>query len=514
MAEPAQTRLPPGSNQYVAPEDLSVRAGGLQGLAGWICERPRLIFAILALVLAIQITPNFKLNPDGIGYMSLARNLALHGQWLHLGSAHIHYAPGYSLVIAPAFWLLSRPFVLIQLIHLALCVVLMFATYRWFARYDRAGATFVTAFVLVNVGFWDLFRQPTAEMAFMPLVMVAAVLMNAALDSKSPAKFWQATFGATLVVMAACLVRQNGVFLAAGFALAILGRILTNKDRTSNGAQITWPRVVAASGLVAFGALAVVATLVIVDKRQAALEQEGSFTYTSFLHQPGLGPGARILEGVRRQTAEIGRLVIPGMWKTYARAGEWLDINTLAYLVVCIPVFVGWISLLRQRLDPLLLTFPFYFAFCVYYPFDSGTRFTVPMLPVIAACLWASMRPLGHRRGWIFLILVFAHLIVSIGFWIPDRLRVNHWYQAEPTMRDVVAALPEDRRGMATLDVPDEDYYFLVLFSDRRVWPLDPGDWIPASVTLIVTRETDPLIPGFKTLRTIDGLRIERRNGS
>jgi len=194
----------------------------LSAAAAWMKDHERIVVFLYIALLAIQITPKFELNPDGINYLSIARNLAWHRGWARLGLPHVHYAPGYAVAISPVFWFGPRPFVALGILHLIFAAILMALTYLWLARYVGRDAMLVTLLAMVNVGFWDLYRQASAEMAFMPCMMGAATLLAIAVQTRRPRRAAAAVVGGTILVMMACAVRQLGVVLAAGFAVALL----------------------------------------------------------------------------------------------------------------------------------------------------------------------------------------------------------------------------------------------------------------------------------------------------
>src|ERR1051325_10200305 len=83
----------------------------------WIEKRPRLVFSLLAALLAAQIWPWWTPGPDAASYLSMARHLA-HGDGLvRLGSRHAYYAPGTAVLFSPAFLGSDRPFLQIGVIQ-------------------------------------------------------------------------------------------------------------------------------------------------------------------------------------------------------------------------------------------------------------------------------------------------------------------------------------------------------------------------------------------------------------
>ena len=77
-------------------------------------ERPRLWLALLALFLIAQVRPWWYPQGDGMSFLSMARSLAVEGHMRNMGSAHLWYFPGYSLLMSPLYLLSEKPFWLLS----------------------------------------------------------------------------------------------------------------------------------------------------------------------------------------------------------------------------------------------------------------------------------------------------------------------------------------------------------------------------------------------------------------
>jgi hypothetical protein len=471
----------------------------------WIQLHPKIVLGSLLCLLAMQITPAFKPNPDGVNYMSIARNLALHGRLERLGSTHLHYAPGYALVIAPAFLISKTPFFLIGVIHLVLCAFLAWAVYSWMAGIDRSGAVLVTGVLLVSPEMWNLFRQASAEMVFLPAMMASVLFMRKAVEARSNAGAFWATLGAAAMTGFTCGVRQIGVFLAAGFFAALLWRAWQKK--------IAPRRAVLSGTAVLAVALAVTLGLMILDQIGSTRANSPDETYVHLMSPAAKSVVGNLVEGFRREIFAVGRLVIPGMWKTYSRPGAWLNLNMLIYATVCVVAGIGWLRLLGLA-DPLVMTAPFYLAFCMVWPIDTGTRLTFPMLPVLAACLWVAFRKLGMLRGNLFVALIVIQAAVSSGFWIADAARVRKAFKDWPTMQQVAEKIGPGTDGVAVRDLPDERWLFLMYVLDRQVPTLEKSDPLPPSTNYVVTWQFAVDEPGFQSTGSVADIKIEQRDQS
>jgi hypothetical protein len=333
-------------------------------------------------------------------------------------------------------------------------------------------------------------------------MMGAILFMRRACEARDSAGAIAATLGAAAMTGFTCGVRQIGVFLAAGFASALLLRALRG--------QISWRKAILSGGFVTAVALGVTIGLIILDKIGSRHAVSPDETYLQLMSPAAQSVGGNLIEGFRREIFAVGRLFIPGMWKTYSRAGSWVNLNMLVYLCVCIMVGVGWARLFELA-DPLVLTAPFYLVFCMVWPIDTGTRLTFPMLPVLAASLWMAWRRLGMMRGNLFIALIIIQAAVSTGFWIADASRVRRAFKQWPTMRQVAEDIGPGTRGVAVRDLPDERWLFLMYVLDRQVPTLEKSDPLPPGTNYMVTWKSAADEPGFATIRSEGDIKIEQR---
>ena len=492
---------PPAMASHIPMASKIQMNSGLQRAADWIERRRWMVGVFFALLLAIQITPKFKMSPDGVSYMSIARNLILHGRLERLGSAHIRYAPGYPFFICPAFLFEAHSFIAVQLLQWVYAVALMLGVYLWFARYAGRSAIWIAALTMANAGYWDLFRTASSEIVFAPCLIWAGVFMAKSVEGEKPVL---SILLAVVLAAIACATRQAGVMLVPGFALAVGLQALRGR--------VEWPRVLAIASAFVVCIVAISWGLIAFDRWGAKHFAPGDTGYTQIFFKPGRSLVGQVAEGVRRQTAEVGRLLIPGMWKTHSKERDFLDINNWIYAAVCIPVAIGWWIFVRKTCDPLALTLPFYIALCVAYPYDSGTRFTIPLFPVLAGSAWFLLGNMGQKRAAIFLIWIALHLLVSVGFWLDDAARVRRGYERWPEMERVAAAIPPKVNTIALRGTVDDRWMFLMWLTDRPVSPEKPNEPVAGFADWIVTSPTVETWRGFQDVGQVDGYKLERAN--
>ena len=282
------------------------------------------------------------------------------------------------------------------------------------------------------------------------------------------------------------------------------------------GGRISWPRALALGAAFAISIAVVSGALIAFDHWGIRQVGSGDTGYTSIFFNANRSLGGQIAEGVRRQIAEIGRLLIPGMWKTHSREHEFLNINNFLFAAACIPVAIGWWRFCRETIDPLALAFPFFVGLYVVYPYDSGTRFTVPVFPVLAGSVWFLLRTYADKRAAIFLVLIVMHALVSIGFWLDDAAHVRARYQSWPEIERVAAAIPSRAKVIAMrINAPrgdfDDRWMFLMCLTDRPVAPETLNDAVARSVDWIVAPAAEAIRPGFQRDALVDDYQIEER---
>jgi hypothetical protein len=472
-------------------------------ITNWIEFHPRTVATIFAILFAVQITPEFKMSPDGVSYMSIARSLAQHGKLERLGSPHLRYAPGYPIFITPAFLLFrDHPFLLVQILQWLYALALIWGVYQWFKNYAGASAIWIAALTMAIAGYWDLYRTASSEIVSTPALVWAGVFMVRSIRNPSSLPLLAA---AILFTTISCATRQVGVMLVPGYVIALLLRARA-KEISLNRAAILAIVFTLIIGLVSYA-------LIAYDHWGARQrEAAGDTGYTSVFFSPDRPLAGQIAEGLRRQSGEIGRLLIPGMFKSHGHEHDFTNVNVWIYAAICIPVAIGWWRFARITFDPLALMLPPYIALCVVYPYDSGTRFTVPVFAILVASVWYLFKPTD--RPAIFMALVVLHLIVSIIFWPIDAFHTHERYKAWPEIEQVAARVPPDAKVFAFRGEVDDRWMFLMWFTDRPVAYETTADPVASFVDCIVTSNSEPDSLGFQTSETVGLYKIESKTSN
>jgi hypothetical protein len=453
-----------------------------------LSQDPRRGLLALALLFAVQVSPYWYPTPDASGYLSIARSLAAGHGLRNLGSGQLYLAPGYPVLISPAFLTGDAPFLAISLIHLGLAVLLLLGVYAWVRRQIPEAALLVTALALVNVDLWALYRRTLSETAFITLLIWTVNALHWACAAPSPARRVSRTLLAAVLMACLVTVRQAGLTLAAGFGTLMLIEAWR--------ARISWSRAITMTLAVAAPAALMVAGLAWYDRVMAALS--GAATYMGQIADPTTTWAGQILEGLRLRISEVGRLTIPGMFKAYGHRGEWLNVNMVVYLPLLGLLLAGWVKLVARTRDVLALTFPFYLGLYVVWPFDQATRFTVPMLPLLIVCLWLVLERWRDYRSRVLGTVLAGHLACAAGYWLAVDLPRARADQAQwAALRQLAAPLRMEEGPILTADVPAKAPWMLQLALDRRVREHVPGTAVEPDVRWIVTGQPDPIVQGF-----------------
>lgn len=424
----------------------------------------------------MQISPWWYPAPDAVYYLSIARSLVRHHHLATLENPQLGFPPGYPLLVSPAFVLSDRPFLVVSVIHLFLAIALMVGTYRWARRWSPDGALLVTALVMVNVSFWIHYRRVLSEVAFMTCMVWSVHALNAVVAAPSRRDAFRRAVPAAALLVAVCMIREVGVVIAGGFALALL--LEARRDNVE-----WWPAVL----LVAAVGLPAAATVVGFIGYEAAMRATSPApvgTHLEGLLHTTAPLVPQLVEGVRLRVSEVGRLLIPGMFKSYARRGVWLDVNLFIYVPVFALVALGWWKFVRRCNDVFALTLPFYLAAYVVWSYDSGTRYMLPMLPVLAVCLWSLLDGWRRHRLTIVTSLLVAHLGVAAGYWLAiDLPRARACSAGADQLSELVPKIPVRVMGTGGADVPACERWLLAFALDRPVLQVDQArladvDWM------------------------------------
>ncbi|MBI2823090.1 MAG: hypothetical protein HYX69_00200 [Planctomycetia bacterium] len=468
--------------------------------------------ATFAALLATQIVPWWAPVPDGSCYLSIARSIAHGGPVTNLGSPKLHYAPGYPLLISPAFFAGERPFLLLAAMQWLFAIAFMAGVYQWARRWFPGAALWIVALVMANASLWMYARLTLSEMAFMAVLMWAVNGMDRLTAAVTTRGVIAWTALAAALVAAATAIRPAGVLFAAGYtAVAFL---------QAWRKRVAWTRAVATSLAVGLpAALALVALLVYetrmaaaVARQQAAEPQASSTTYLDEFRLADWTLAGQALEGVRLRVSETGRLLVPGMFGSYARSGQWLNVNMLVYVPLFCAIAWAWWRLARAGGNVFVLAAPFYLALYIAYPVDQRTRYLLPLLPLLAACVWWLCSHLSRPHQLRLLgALVAAHLAVAVGTSVHDTRAIAQAGAVLPDIDALAVVVRHQPEPVAVWQAPRGVYEMAQVATDRGLVAVRGDEPIPHDAAWVITRADTAAQPGFVERTRAGSLKLLER---
>jgi hypothetical protein len=460
---------------------------------------------VFAALLAMQIGSGWLPGPDETLYLSNARSLGTgHGFTIFSGERQLrHAAPGYPLLIAPAFALQAvRPFAAIGIIQWTLAVLFMLGLYVWSRKYFGTHALLLTALVMTNVGFWYYYRRTEPEIEFMAVMIWAVNLLTLATERRIGQAIGLTLAGSALLVFL-CWIRQAGVFIASGFGLMLL--VLACQHRVS------WGRCFLLGGIASVIALASVIGFISRESAIAAERGPNGMTHTRQILAPNKSLPAQLVEGARLRVAEVGRLMVPGMFKAYDAKGRWIPNTLFIYVPVFIAFAIGWWRFAMSAPNVLAWAFPLYLGLYILWPFEQGTRYMMPMLPVLWASMWFFAAPWDRFRRPVFAGLVAAQLVVAGIYWTIDLQQTRQLAGYWPKLDHLAAAVQSDPANGAICADRHIGCMFLVALD--RGWPIiQKGCAVGPGVHWLLISDDRGEAPGFTTKARAGDLRLLERN--
>lgn len=460
----------------------------------------RWILILAVIWLALQVSPLWYPTPDSAAYISIARGIAERHVLENHGRAQLYYSIGYPLLLSPLFAFDREPFLLISVMQFGLGLAVIALSYRWVKSIAAPHAAWIAAFTVCTTSFGSIHRRPLTESAFTVALLGGVLILNRAIAARG----WRNIGIGSLMVAATTLIRPAGITLAAGFAAATL--LLAWR------CEQTWRRAIAQAMLVALPALLLQWAVMHYDRVQATLD--GGLCYADQIREPNLGIGGQFVEGVRLRIQEAGRLLIPGMYKSYAKPGDWLDINLLLYGSLSMTLLLGWLRLARERNDVFVWVLPFYVGLYVVWPFDQATRFFTPLTPLLAVCLITAARSLQcvtvRRVGF---GMVTIHLVVAAVYWRFDERPKAQAIEAERTdLAKLSAAVPiQDWKAVVVAEDAEPATIWTPHYLDRLVSIRPITEPLPAEANWLVLRASQMPPSGFACEAIVGRFQLCRR---
>ncbi len=461
---------------------------------------------IFAFLLAFAIKPIWWASGgDSRVYLSVAQSLWEHFTLESLGEPEIFNQIGVAIFFAPAYAFGDRPFLVLSIFQWLAAVGTMLGCYQWFQRYiNRDDSILLTGLVMFNVCYWICYLRFLSEIWCCFLLVCMALVLRHIIDVLKDQRFglawaWQAASIPLSIWMV--LTRNVTSMIAPGFAIAVLLLAWQSKRRKMwVHALLLIVLTNAVAGSTAVGWQWYQGATVVEDKTV-----HGS--YMEFLANDMGKQGDNLLsiaaDNTHRRMTNIGRAMVPGMFRTYPEIGQWLHPLSVLNAALSVILLIGFFKLARGKLDAYTWMPLFFMVLMWAIPYEGGTRFVLPILPVMWLCLHRVLEGRSWRKT-VFLVLLVMHVIVTVG-------RVATVYPLE-LARDQDWALME-RIAQRTREIDVENHWYTVgvdsdwvnmisLASNRPIWEWhDRGDRLPEHIIVFDGAEPPE---GYSLIQTID----------
>jgi hypothetical protein len=465
----------------------------------WCQARPKAVISLCALLLAVQIGPWWYSSIDSASYLSMARSLAKGAGPTNLGSPLWWYSPGYPALISPLFLFDERPFFAIAVLQWMLAIGLMLGVYVWARQVVPEAAVWIAALTVINHGFWIHFRRPLSEIAFMcALIWVVNCLAALGKASKTIPFAARLTTGALLTALL-CIIRPVGVMLVP--AVVVWGYY------DARARRLSWPKVVTMSLATALAA-GVPVTLFVVHERTAAAELNGR-SYLDEFHEAAQSPLENYSHGLQVTISEIGRVCIPGLFKSHGTPGDWTDVNMLIHVPFFLLVSCGWLRWVRRQNDLFAWLAPFYVLLIAAHAIDTGARLLLPLLPALFVAVWLAAERMRDRRQNVVAVCLILQLLVAGSYWLGvDSPRARRDDRMWPAVDVLVRQIATEPAPASAKNLPGNLLLMLEVALDRPVAP-ESSRAQDAQWCLTLRDEAGP--DGFARVDEVNELTLWRR---
>lgn len=364
------------------------------------------------------------ISGDPAVYLQSAYNLA-HGLGFTFGgSRETYYPPGFPLALSSVVALAGKSVRAAQAFvalwaALATGIVLLYVARRTGARV----AVVLAGLMLASAGYYTV---ASVGIRSEPL-FIAAMFVTFLVAESTEVRQWPAGLGigvAFALGIAVPAIRGIGIALAAAAAACVVQSVLARRKGK--------PPLPAEALYVALLAGAVVWELwwrhwthSTADTTIRTDTTYGAMVFLRDPHAPGLGPATvadlllRMADNFVLRAVRFGELLtnLPWLQSTWASP---------AVLLLAPAVAVGLLGALRDD-NPLPGWFTLvYLGILLIWPFDKGTRFLVPIFPLLVLLLvrgWHEMRP--RAATWLGLMTITGLIATAVplagGSWLSHQ---------------------------------------------------------------------------------------------
>lgn len=475
---------------------------------------------IFCLILAFGIKPIWwSSGGDTIFYLGVSRWLWEHGELLIFGKEQIFNQIGLCLFYCPAFAFGERPFLVLSILQWLASVGALVGCYHWFRKFlGRDDSVLLTGLVFLTACFWIYYLRFLTETWACCLLFALAVIYQktvAAMQKQNFSHAWLWLLASLPVMVWAVLTRNVIAFLAVGFGIVML--LLGWQMRCRK----VWFHGLSMAVLLNLVAGATGCGWLIYQDHQKDLKKSENMSYVNFVKNDVMSSTTDstsvltlVADSIHLRTTMIGRAMVPGMFRTYPETGQWLHPLTWLNILISLVIVWGYVLLARSSLDAFVWMVPFYALLVLLLPYGAGTRFLIPVMPVVILSLYRCTVGLTWQKKAL-LILFVLHFVVMVGRVLsvfPQEItRHQQWELIDRVALRIQQISTTEQWASVGID---SDWSNMLAFSAKQFlkeWDPAQSDAPTALYLVLDTHSQVPVPDGYVLLDNIENYHLYKR---
>jgi hypothetical protein len=214
--------------------------------------------------------------------------------------------------------------------------------------------------------------------------------------------------------------------------------------------------------------------------------------------------------GAQLCVSDIGRVCIPGLFKSHGTPGDWTDVNMLIHVPFFVLLSFGWVRWIRRQNDLFAWYVPFYLLLITAHAMDTGARLLLPLLPALFVSLWFAAGRIGERRQYVVAACLALQLVVAGSYWLSvDLPRARRYDRFWPAADKLAARIAAEPGPVAASQLDGDLQLMLEVVLDR---PVSYQDDRLKVARWCVTRRDSVGPEGFARVHTADDLVLWSRS--
>ena len=352
------------------------------------------VLVAASVVYALLAQTVFPFGADEALYIGAAKSMAAGHGYQAAGRALTLYPPGWPLLLTPVEWLTSGDYGWFARYTAALIPMLLYASWRLYDSRGEPRAWWLIAALMASVSVFDIgTREVRSEIAFTAFTIGFLAWAARGMARSSGRAMPLRILGGTLLLLGALSTRTIGLALIGAIVMTGVHLLVTNRALIAMYArQVVVPLAAGVVYQLSWGRWA--RTQIVAAYRGEPTGYDRWF-WMRDAHNPDAGNATvfevlgRIPGNIRIQASQAAALLTNIGWIT----PSWTSpIVALLAVVLLAGLVVEW-----RRPLPLLCWYVIgYVSVLSVWTFDEGTRYIMPLLPLLLVLILSGWRGLSR----------------------------------------------------------------------------------------------------------------------